>query len=105
MRENQFTKPDQAEIYDFVLQKYPLANIQGALNFADKFWSHYENNGWKVGKNKMKNWKLALTSWSETIQKDLFPQLVKTGFSNQPEKKSARDAGMEALQRLMNQPD
>lgn len=27
------------------------------------------------------------------------------GFSNQPEKKSARDAGMEALQRLMNQPD
>jgi hypothetical protein len=28
-----------------------------------------------------------------------------TGFSTQPEKKSARDAGMEALQRLMNQPD
>lgn len=104
-RENQFQKPDQAEIYDFLLQKYPAANIQGALNFADKFWSHYENNGWKVGKNKMKNWKLAITSWNETLQKDLFPQLVKSGFGNQTEKKSPRDAGMEALQRLMNQPD
>jgi hypothetical protein len=105
LRENQFQKPDQAEIYDFVLHKYPSANIQGALNFADKFWSHYENNGWKVGKNKMKNWKLAISSWSETLQKDLFPQQAKIGFSTQPEKKSARDAGMEALQRLMNQPD
>jgi uncharacterized protein YdaU (DUF1376 family) len=105
LRENQFQIPDQAEIYDFVLHKYPSANIQGALNFADKFWSHYENNGWKVGKNKMKNWKLAISSWSETLQKELFPQLAKTGFSTQPEKKSARDAGMEALQRLMNQPD
>jgi hypothetical protein len=103
LRENQFQKPDQAEIYDFVLQKYPQANIQGALNFADKFWSHYENNGWKVGKNKMKNWKLAISSWSETLQKDLFPQLVKTGFQNQPQKLSPRQAGEEALRRLFEE--
>lgn len=35
----------------------------------------------------------------------IFELKTGTGFSNQPEKKSARDAGMEALQRLMNQPD
>jgi hypothetical protein len=70
--ENRFTKPTQNEISIYLSQKYPTAN-QNAINaFSEKFWNHYENNGWKVGKNKMKNWKLALTSWSETIQKDLF---------------------------------
>ena len=28
------------------------------------FHSHYESNGWKVGKNKMKNWKSAVTTWT-----------------------------------------
>lgn len=28
------------------------------------FYEFYENNGWKVGKNKMKNWKAAASSWS-----------------------------------------
>ena len=30
---------------------------------AEKFWNYYESNGWKVGKNKMKNWKSAATGW------------------------------------------
>jgi hypothetical protein len=30
---------------------------------AEKFILHYESNGWKVGKNKMVNWKSALTGW------------------------------------------
>jgi len=105
VRENQFQKPSIDEIFDYLRTKYPDGSFDGTKVFSEKFWSHYENNGWKVGKNKMKNWKLAITSWSETLQKDLFPQLGKSGFGNQPEKKSARDAGMEAIQRLMNQPD
>jgi hypothetical protein len=35
----------------------------------------------------------------------IFELKTLTGFPNQQEKKSARDSGMEALQRLMNQPD
>ena len=30
---------------------------------ADKFLNHYESNGWKVGRNKMANWKACLTNW------------------------------------------
>lgn len=30
---------------------------------AEKFWNYYDSNGWKVGKNKMKNWKSAATGW------------------------------------------
>jgi hypothetical protein len=30
---------------------------------SEKFINYYESNGWKVGKNKMVNWKSALTGW------------------------------------------
>lgn len=31
---------------------------------AEKFWLHYENNGWRIsGRTKMKNWKLAAQKW------------------------------------------
>ena len=30
---------------------------------ADAFIAHYESNGWKVGKNKMKDWQAALRGW------------------------------------------
>jgi hypothetical protein len=70
-----FQKPTQLEISNFLLEKYPDANIQGAINFAEKFWNSYENKDWKINKVKMKNWKLAISNWSETLQKDLFPTL------------------------------
>lgn len=30
---------------------------------AAQFWNYYEANGWKVGRNRMKNWKAALGYW------------------------------------------
>ena len=30
---------------------------------AEKFFCYYASNGWKVGKNKMKQWRIALTGW------------------------------------------
>ena len=33
---------------------------------AEKFVAHYESNGWKVGKNPMKNWDSCLTTWSKS---------------------------------------
>ena len=32
-------------------------------NEVEKFQSHYESNGWRVGKNKMKNWRAAMSGW------------------------------------------
>ena len=34
-----------------------------AANEVEKFYSHYESNGWRVGKNKMKNWRAAMAGW------------------------------------------
>lgn len=32
---------------------------------AEYFWNYYENIGWRVGKNKMKSWKLAVANWEK----------------------------------------
>ena len=33
------------------------------VGLSKKFFSHYESNGWKVGKNSMKNWRAAADQW------------------------------------------
>ena len=30
---------------------------------GEKFWNYYEANGWKAGRNKMKNWNAAARNW------------------------------------------
>jgi hypothetical protein len=38
--------------------------------YADQFVSFYGSKGWMVGKNKMKNWKLATKQWKEWEKKN-----------------------------------
>ena len=51
-----FKKPTIEEIQTYCLERNN--NID-----AYKFYNYYESNGWKVGKNKMKNWKAAIRTW------------------------------------------
>lgn len=65
---HKFREPSQEEVQAYFKEKNNCSD-QAAQAFTNKFWSHYENNGWKVGKNKMKDWHLAITStWSETAE-------------------------------------
>jgi hypothetical protein len=100
--ERVFIKPAREEIAVYVLSKYPDGLMEGANQFAELFWSHYENNGWKVGKNKMKNWKLALPQWADTLQKHLFPMQKNNPFQK-PKKPTAQEAGMEAIQMYLQE--
>lgn len=43
---------------------------QGYSMNAEHFMDHYESNGWRVGKNKMKNWKAAVRNWNRKEQKN-----------------------------------
>ena len=58
-----FVKPTVVEIYDYACEK--LSN-DDALKFTEKFHAHYEANGWKVGRNPMKDWKAAVRKWDLT---------------------------------------
>lgn len=55
-----FKKPTVVEIYEYACEK--LSN-DDALKFTEKFHAHYEANGWKVGRNPMKDWKAAVRKW------------------------------------------
>ena len=53
-----FVKPTVEEIKAYVSEK-------GYHFDAEAFFSFYESNGWKVGKNPMKSWKDACTTWEK----------------------------------------
>jgi len=39
-------------------------------NEGEKFYYFYESKGWKVGKTKMKNWKMSASGWISRNKKD-----------------------------------
>ncbi len=51
-----FVKPTKAELDDY------CKKMNYGVN-TDRFLSHYNSNGWKVGKNPMKSWEAALKTW------------------------------------------
>lgn len=36
---------------------------------AQRFWDYYQSNGWKVGRNPMKDWKAAVRNWQRNADK------------------------------------
>ena len=56
-----FKSPTLDEIINyFKKMKYP-----DYKNQSEKFFYFYESKGWMVGKNKMKNWKMAAGNWNK----------------------------------------
>jgi hypothetical protein len=56
--ENGFSVPSISEI-ESEFQKHGFTDMR----IAQSFFNHYENKSWYIGKNKMKNWKLAISTW------------------------------------------
>ena len=55
-----FIKPTIDEIKTFLNdQEYDTDTDR----YADRFYNFYESKGWKVGKEKMKDWKAAIRGW------------------------------------------
>ena len=59
-RRVKFIKPTLNEVEDYFLG---IGAVRAYKTEALKFINHYESNGWKVGKNKMSNWKSAVSGW------------------------------------------
>ena len=52
-----FVKPTPAEIQTYVDEHQLNVDVE-------RFFDYYEGNGWKVGKNPMKDWKATARNWS-----------------------------------------
>lgn len=59
-KEKKFVKPTIAEVKAYVNEHKYRINV-------DKFYSHYESNGWKVGRNPMKDWKASVRYWASDV--------------------------------------
>lgn len=85
---SRFTPPTQEEVFLFMQEKgYPYQNE------AMKFVNFYGSKGWMVGKNKMKNWKLAVNNWLSNC--NLPKQQVQPEYNHE----EARQREIEALRR------
>ena len=54
-----FVKPTLSEIEQYCIERNNNIN-------AEQFYDYYESNGWKVGKNSMKDWKAAVRTWERS---------------------------------------
>lgn len=57
-KRKRFEKPTLSQITQYCLERNNNVN-------AEQFYDYYESNGWKVGKNSMKDWKAAVRTWEK----------------------------------------
>ena len=70
-----FIKPTIKEIKDYCIERNN--NIE-----AERFFNHYESNGWMVGRNKMKDWKASVRTWEQKQIEFAPQQKVSNGNNN-----------------------
>lgn len=67
-----FIKPSIDEVKAY-------AKDMGYYGFnADRFLAYYESNGWKVGRNPMKDWKAAVRNWHAKDKAEAAPKMQPT---------------------------
>jgi hypothetical protein len=74
-----FVKPTPLEIQTYVDEQ----NLQID---AERFFDYYEGNGWKVGKNPMKDWKATARNWSRRNEENggEYNQRTRVTTKNEP---------------------
>jgi len=62
-----FTPPNENDVYNFMgeysVQKHMQWTDEKINTEAAKFFNYYEANGWKQGRNPMKDWKASARNW------------------------------------------
>lgn len=70
-KRKRFEKPTLSEIEQYCIERNNNIN-------AAHFYDYYESNGWKVGKNSMKDWKAAVRTWEKISYTNTTKQTKKT---------------------------
>lgn len=69
---SRFIKPSIDEVKAY-------AKDMGYYGFnADRFIAYYESNGWKVGRNPMKDWRAAVRNWHAKDKAETAPKMQPT---------------------------
>lgn len=83
-KRKQFVKPTLSEIEQYCIERNNNVN-------AEQFFDYYESNGWKVGKNSMKDWKACVRTWE------------RNGYDKPIKKKNNKQDTLNDMRDLMNE--
>nr|DAS53580.1 MAG TPA: DnaD like replication protein [Caudoviricetes sp.] len=83
-KRKRFEKPTLSQIEQYCIERNNTVN-------AEQFFDYYESNGWKVGKNSMKDWKAAVRTW----ERNRYDQSVKS--------KNSKTDAMNVVKELMEE--
>lgn len=72
-KSKRFVKPKLDEVIEYCKERNNSVD-------ANTFIDHYESNGWKVGKNPMKDWKACIRTWEKRNQQPVKQKANQTGF-------------------------
>lgn len=82
-KRKRFEKPSISDIKQYCIERNN--NID-----ASQFYDYYESNGWKVGKNSMKDWKAAVRTWE------------RSEYRKPNSKKNSKEDAINVVNNLMN---
>nr|DAS80582.1 MAG TPA: DnaD like replication protein [Caudoviricetes sp.] len=82
-KRKRFEKPTLSEIEQYCIERNNNVN-------AEQFFDYYESNGWKVGKNSMKDWKAAVRTWE------------RSEYRKPTVKKNSKEDAINVVNNLMN---
>lgn len=83
-KRKRFEKPTLSQITQYCLERNNNVN-------AEQFYDYYESNGWKVGKNSMKNWEACVRTWE------------RNGYDRPIKKKNNKQDTLNDMRDLMNE--
>lgn len=72
-RTTRFTPPSVDEVAEYVRSR-------GSSIGAERFVDYYSANGWKVGKNPMRDWKAAVRTWEQRREEETGEQPTKQEY-------------------------
>ena len=82
-KRKRFEKPSISDIKQYCIERNNNVN-------AEQFFDYYESNGWKVGKNSMKDWKAAVRTWE------------RSEYRKPNSKKNSKEDAINVVNNLMN---
>ena len=83
-KRKRFEKPTLSQITQYCLERNNNVN-------AEQFYDYYESNGWKVGKNSMKDWEACVRTWE------------RNGYDRPIKKKNNKQDTLNDMRDLMNE--
>lgn len=83
-KRKRFEKPSISDIKQYCMERNNNVN-------AEQFYDYYESNGWKVGKNAMKDWKACVRTWE------------RNGYDKPIKKKNNKQDTLNDMRDLMNE--